>query len=33
MLFENWKAQIYKTGAQGDASFTGQLTWFPRDAK
>jgi len=33
MQFENWKAQIYKTGAQGDASFTGQLTWFPRDAK
>ena len=28
--YEGWKAPIYKTGAQSDSIFTGQITWYPK---
>jgi hypothetical protein len=28
--YEDWKAPIYKTGAQTDTSAAGQITWYPK---
>ena len=28
--YEGWKAPIYKTGAQSDSVFSGQITWYPK---
>jgi hypothetical protein len=33
LQYENWKAPIYRSGAQSDAVGTLQITWFPRDFK
>ena len=33
MQFESWKAPLYKSGAQSDATFAVQMTWFPRELK
>jgi hypothetical protein len=29
LQYERWKAPIYRTGQQNDATVTVQLTWFP----
>jgi hypothetical protein len=31
--YEGWKAPIYRTGAQSDATTTFQVTWFPPDSR
>lgn len=33
LQYEQWKAPIYKTGAQSDTSIAAQFTWFPEDKK
>jgi hypothetical protein len=30
LQYENWKAPIYKTGAQSDTTAAAQITWYPK---
>jgi len=33
MQYEGWKAPLYKSGGQNDASVAVQVTWFPHESK